>query len=327
MNYYNLHNLLHIQSNVEEFPEIFKVDSLQNVDMIINEGGFKVEKDKLKQLGLKFFGGNDSLYLEYPFYGKSIQKLSIKNMMGSPTEFDFSKFTGKFWGVRGLVYLLMEMKLLQKGCTFIHSGAITSNGKGYLISAWSEMGKSSTVFGLAKSGYGVLGDDTLILSEDGTVYSYPQVAGIYFHSKNLDNLKLTPSQKMKLFLKYIVSKLPPLHLYINPNLYVDLSSILKVEKSAKLDKCYFLEFGEGEEKLNKKTAINKMISSTVQALFGQFFTREVFYAYCYLNDINPELIEEGMRKLLDKTMDDCRIIRSNDKTFYKYIMENVKLEK
>lgn len=325
MNYYNLHDLLRIQSNVEEFPSDFKVDSLSDVEMIMQEGSFNVEKNGLKKLGLKFLGGDDSLYLEYPFYGRSIQKLWIKNMLGNPTEFKFSKFTGKFWGVRGIVYLLLEMRLLQKGCTFIHSGAISAHDKAYLISAWSEMGKSSTVFGLAKSGYGVLGDDTLILSQDGTVYSYPQVAGIYFHSKNLENLKLTPSQKMKLFVKYMVSKMPPLHLYINPNLYVDLSSILKVEKKAKLDKCYFLEFGEGEEKLDKKTATNKMIASTVQALFGQFFTREVFYAYCYLNDINPDFIEDGMRKILDKTINDCRIIRSNDKTFYKYITENVKL--
>lgn len=323
MAYYNLHDLLRIDSNVEEFPEIFKSKPFSNADITIREGNFSTNTSKFKKLGLKFFGGDDNLFLEYPFYGRSVQKLLISNLMNGSTRFNFSKFTGKFWGVRGLVYLIMEIKLLQKGCTFIHSGGITKNGKAYLISAWSEMGKSSTVFGLARSGYGVLGDDTLILSRDGTIYSYPQVAGIYFHSKNLENLKLSPSQKVNLFIKYMVSKLPPLHLYINPNLYVDLSSILKVEKSAKLERCYFLEMGKGEEKLDKKTAVNKMISTTVQALFGQFFTREVFYAYCYLNDLDPEFIEYNMRKVLDKTLKDCRIIKSEDKTFYKHIIENV----
>lgn len=312
-----------IQSNVDELPDMFKSSQDGKPDLIIEEGKFSVNTSGLKQLGLKFFGGDDKLFLEYPFYGRSIQKLYISNLMKGTTEFKFSKFTGRFWGVRGLVYLIMQMKLLQHGYTFIHSGGITKENKAYLISAWSEMGKSSTVFGLAKSGYGVLGDDTLILSKDGTIYSFPQVAGIYFHSKNLENLKLTPSQKMNLFLKYIVSKMPPLHLYINPNLYVDLSSVLKVENSAKLERTYFLEFGKGEEKLDKKTAVNKMISTTVQALFGQFFTREVFYAYCYLNDINPEYIEVGMRDILEKVMKENKIIRSDDKSFYKYIMEHV----
>ncbi len=323
MVFYNLHNLMKIESNVEEFPAMFKSSPDGKPDLVINEGKFNVDTKDLKQLGLKFFGGDDRLFLEYPFYGKSIQKLYISNLMKGQTQFNFSKFTGKFWGVRGLVYLIMQIKLLQQGCTFIHSGGITKDNKAYLVSAWSEMGKSSTVFGLAKSGYGVLGDDTLILSKDGTVYSFPQVAGIYFHSKNLQNLKLTPSQKMSLFVKYMVSKMPPLHLYINPNLYVDLSSILKIENSAKLERTYFLEFGKGEEKLDKKTAINKMISTTVQALFGQFFTREVFYAYCYLNDLDPEFIEVKMREILEKTMTENKIIRSDDKSFYKYIMEHV----
>lgn len=323
MPYYNIHNLLKIKSNVEEFPRMFVTENLKRIDMVINEGNFFVEKKKFKKLGLKFFGGNDSLYLEYPFYGKSIQKLLVKNLMNGQTIFNFSKFTGRFWGVRGITYLLMEIKLLQKGCTFIHSGGITNNGKGYLIAAWSEMGKSSTVFGLSKSGYGVLGDDTLILSKDGTIYCFPQVAGIYFHSKNLENLKLTPKQKLMLLTKYMVSKMPPLHLYINPNLYVDLSSIMKVEEKAKLKKCYFLEFGEGDEKIDTKTAVNRMISTTVQALFGQFFTREVFYAYCYLNNFDPEFVEREMRKILLKTLKDCRIIRSTNKSHYKYITENI----
>lgn len=325
MHYYNIHNLLRIESDVESFPKMFKVDSLSKIDLTIRQGDFEVEREKLKKLGLKFFGGNDSLYLEYPFYGKVLQKLWIKNMMGNPTEFKFSKFTGRFWGVDSIAQLVMEAKLLEKGCTFIHSGAITSRGKAYLISAWSEMGKSSTVFGLAKSGYGVLGDDSLIISKDGTVYSYPEMAGIYFHSKNLQNLNLSMNKKMILGFKYIISKLPPLHLYIDPNLRVDLSSILPVGKSGKLDKCYFLELGKGEQKIAKEDAVNKMISTTIQALFGQFFTREVLYAYSYLNDVNPSFVEDGMRKILTKVLKDCRIIRSDDKTFYKYIMENVKL--
>ncbi len=325
MSYYNLHNLLKIESNVDGFPEIFKVDTLPKVDMLIKEGNFEVEKEKLKKLGLKFFGGDDSLYLEYPFYGRTIQRLWIKNMMHNPTEFYFSKFTGRFWGVDSIAQLVMEAKLLEQGCTFIHSGAITARNNAYLISAWSEMGKSSTVFGLAKSGYGVLGDDSVIMSEDGTVYSYPEKAGIYFHSKNVKNLNLSFNKKFLLGFKYVVSKLPPLHLYIDPNLRIDLSKILKVEKQGELKKCYFLELGEGEKKLSKKDAVNKMISTTVQALFGQFFTREVLYAYCYLNDVNPTFLEDGMKKILNKVLKDCRIIRSNDKTFYKYIMENVKL--
>ena len=182
------------------------------------------------------------------------------------------------------------------------------------------MVKSSTIFGLAKQNFGVLGDDKIIVGKNSKVYSFPEKAGIYFHSKNVHNIKLSTKDKIKLFIKYMVSKMPPLYLYIDPNLRIDLSKLLPIEKSGELEKVYFLEWGDGAENVDKKTAINKMISSTVHSLFSNFFGKETLLAYSYLNNFDSQFVEKGMEKVLNKVLKKHQIIRSTKKDFYKYLL-------
>ncbi|MBI1978618.1 MAG: hypothetical protein HYS62_00985 [Candidatus Aenigmarchaeota archaeon] len=317
--YYNIHNLIGVESNIRILPEFFE-GKPKKIDLVIKQGDFSFDKSESNKLGLKFSGGNDTLYLEYPFYGKSIQKLLLKNIKGDRTEFYFTKFTHSMFGVAGLVTYLLQLKLLQKGCTFVHAGGLTKEGKALLITAWSEMGKSSTIFGLAGKDFGVLGDDAVIVGKDGNVYSFPHKAGIFFHSKNIENLKLSMIDKSKVFMKYLIAKLPPLHLYIDPNLRIDLSKLLPIEKSGKLGDIYFLEWGNGVAKVDKKTAINKMVSATLHSLLGDHFTKETFFAYSYLNNFDPQFVERGMVDVLNKVVKNCKIIRSTKKDFYKYFL-------
>lgn len=317
--YYDVHGLVGVESNVEILPEFFK-GRPKRIDLVINQGDFEFDTSKYAKLGLKFFGGNNTLYLEYPFYGRPIQKLLIKNLQDDKTEFKFTRVTHSMFGVHGILNYILQVKLLQKGCTFIHAGGVTKGDKAFLIAAWSEMGKSSTIFGLAKQKFGVLGDDAVIVGKNGKIYSFPEKAGIYFHSKNVQNVKLTPFEKLKLFAKYIISKLPPLYLYVDPNLRVDLSQLLPVEKSGNLEKVYFIEWGEGRGKIDKGTAINKAVSSTVHSLFGNFFGKETFLAYCYLNNLDSNLIENGMKEIFRRTFKNCEIVRSTKKDFYKYLV-------
>ncbi len=267
---------------------------------------------------MKFYGGKDKLYLEYFIYGLPIQKILISDLNGK-TKFYFTNLTDRIFGVSNIITLLFEIKLLQRGYTLVHSGGVIKDGGGILLSAWSEMGKSSTIFALSKEGFNVLGDDKVILSKNGNLYAYPEKAGIFFHSKNVESLDLKLSEKINLGLKYLISKIPPLYLYIDPNLRIDLSKIVKVGKKVKLQKSYFLEWGKGEEKISKKLAKQKIITSTLQCLFANYFAREVFFAYCYLNDFDPNFIEKKMSKILNKSLKECRIIRSRKKGFYKYL--------
>lgn len=316
--YYNIHNIVGVKSNTECLPDYFKSKKL-DPDIIIKEGDFNFKKDNRERIGLKFYGGDNKIYLEYSLYGTQIQKLLIEDLLGK-TKFYFTKRTNKIFNVANIIRLLLEIKLLQRGCTLVHAGAVSKNNKGYLFTAWSEMGKSSTVFALSgKSGFKVLGDDSVILSKNGTIYAYPVKAGIYFHSKNVESLDLSIGKRIELMLKFLVSKLPPLYLYIDPNLRIDISKITEVGTKAKLNETYLLEWGKGVEKINRKSAIQKLFTTTYHFLFGNFFIRETFMSYCYANDFDPNYIEKNMMKVLNSAVGNCRIIRSEKKDYYKYL--------
>ncbi len=319
--YYNIHDIIGIESNIKILPDYFE-GKPKHVDIVIKQGNFDFDTSKYGKLGLKFFGGDGNLFLEYPFYGRPIQKLLIKDLLGKRTEFHFTKFTHSMFGVDAMIDFIIQVKLLQKGYTFVHSGGLTKGDKAFIIAAWSEMGKSSTIFGLAKQNFGVLGDDTVIVGKNGRVFSFPEKAGIYFHSKNVHNVRLSPLNRMKLLFKYVISKMPPLYLYVDPNLRVDLSKLLPIDKGGDLEKVYFLEWGEGRQKIDKKSAIIKTISSTIHSLFSNFFAKETFLAYSYLNNIDPQFIENGMEDVLEKAFNKCEILKSTKKDFYKYLLED-----
>ena len=77
--YYNIHDILGIESNIEILPGFFKGEP-KNIDLEVKEGNFDFDSKGLNKLGLKCHGGNDKLFMEYKFYGKPIQKVLIEDV-------------------------------------------------------------------------------------------------------------------------------------------------------------------------------------------------------------------------------------------------------
>jgi hypothetical protein len=217
--------------------------------------------------------------------------------------------------------MLLEIKLLQKGYTLLHAGGVTKGDKGYALFGWPGAGKSSTIFGLSKEhGFEVLGDDMVILSNKGKLYAYPEKAGVYFRSENVGRLGLPITKKFELFIRYVISKIPPFNRYIGAKMMVDLSGIVNVGSSAKLSKVYFLEHGKGMSKMPKATAISKIVASTSQAIFDHYLSNKMFYAYCYTNGFDSGYIEKGMRTILRRHVKGATVIRSEKKDFYRHLI-------
>ena len=320
MKYYNIHGIVRVSSNVEGFiPKHFECKSLKNVDLEIREGDFEFNKKAHKKIDFKFYSGQNKAYFESLFYGRPIYKVLIANLVGR-TKLSFTTMTRRIFGVHELIRMLLEIKLLQKGFTLVHAGGVAKENHGYLILGWSGIGKSSTIFGLAKErDFEIFGDDRVILSKGGEIYSYPEKAGVFYRSRNIQNLNIPLSKRLELMFRYFIARFPPFNRYMSIKMAVDLSNIVTVGEVAKLDKVYFLERGQGKEKLNKKIALNRIIASTLQAFFDHYLSNKMFYAYCYVNGFDPGYIEKNMRKILEKSIRDCSIIRSEKKDFYKYL--------
>lgn len=318
--YYDIHGIIKVACNIEHFPKHFEVERIdeKDLDIIIEMGEFEFDKTGSERVGLRYHIGGGKLYLDYKIYGLVVKKLLIKNLFGR-AEFKFTKRTKKIFNISHFINLLLEIKLLQKGCTFVHAGAVSKKGNGYLIASWSDIEKSSTVFNLAdKSSFDVLGVDNVILSDDGTIYCWPKKRYVVAHSRGACKSKLSISQKIKLRFKHIAANIRPLYLYISPSISIDLSDMKKITDKSQLSGVYFLERGNGKEDLDKAVGVKKLMALKIGD-HSRYFAEDTFIAYCYENGFNPTFIEEKKREILNKVLRRCTVIKNKKKEFYKQI--------
>lgn len=316
MHYYDIHGIVKVVSDYEcNIPTNFKVKSLNDWEILIRRDKFKIEKN-LKKLGLKFFGDKGKLYLTFSTF-KLPGRLLIKDLENKTTIL-FSR-SMRFFAINSLLTLILQYKLLQKGCTFLHAGGFCKNGKATIVCGWSEMGKSSTILKLSEK-YEILGDDVIIISKDGYVYPYPLKIGVFSHTKLPKNFKLNVFHSIRFKLKKIVASIPPFFLYIDPNIRIDLSNFARIGKKCKIDRIVLLEHGNKEmKKLDKEKSINKIVSLTYHSLFSHYFARDIFNAYCYFNSLDPFILEKGMASVLKSINKEFFVIRSKEKDFWKFL--------
>jgi len=314
--YYNIHGLVTVKTNVKGFfPEYFKTGKTKDVDMEIIESDFSFDKKRSEKIG-SFYGDDNSVYFESSVFGIPVYKILIEDLEGR-TKFHFTKTTNRIFNVHKLAFSLFQIKLLQNGASLVHAGCVSKNRKAKIVFGWSGVGKSSTLFGLIENdSFGFLGDDTVILSSNGKVYSYPQRVGVFYKSENFESLQLSKTKSFELWVRYLISKIPPFNRYIGAKMLIDISNVVKFDESSDIGRFYFLENGNGEERIEKNKAINRIIASTVQSFFDHYLSNKMFYAYCYTTGFDPGYIEKCMRSILNKTVKNPVIIRSVKKDFH-----------
>ena len=156
-------------------------------------------------------------------------------------------------------YLIGDM-MLQQNKTFVHGAAISTNNKGILLLAFGGIGKTCFIANAVKrNDVQLLGDDLIIISENGKLYPYPRPFCLYkYHvklfpqffsgktykfneyAKNKYWLRAKKTLKSKLNIKdkTIYSFLPvaPVHLFSKgkvENKPVDLEAVYIFKKNRK----------------------------------------------------------------------------------------------
>jgi len=80
----------------------------------------------------------------------------------------------------------MQLTLLKTHATFIHAVGIEIDGKALLFPSWGGVGKTAIAKGFVQDlGWKLLGDDLVILSEEGICYGYPKPMVIYPYHENV----------------------------------------------------------------------------------------------------------------------------------------------
>lgn len=174
---YDIHGLLKIKSNVVlPIPDCFLTLGNIDPDLTVLKEKLNFEKPKgceLRRINYHYWHEKHRLFVDYGLAGS---KLIIENLLGR-AKIRVSPNFYKYSAQATLDYLLSRVlfiKLIEKGYTFLHAGCVSRDGEGVLVTAMPDMGKTSTVLSLVGGGFSFLGDDHVIFSKNGTVYSYPR---------------------------------------------------------------------------------------------------------------------------------------------------------
>lgn len=137
-------------------------------------------------------------------------KVCLTNLTGRKTTvyFSGSKF-GEVFLRDYIIEPLIGLKLAAKGFSLLHASGIAINDKGFIFPACKGVGKTSTILNLIGKG-AFLGNDKVILSKDGTIYSYPSLVHIFDY--NLSDVpyvfeSLTLKQKAEIKIKHLINVL------------------------------------------------------------------------------------------------------------------------
>lgn len=82
--------------------------------------------------------------------------------------------------------ICLQIMLLSEDYCMIHGSAFTKDGRGLLVPSWSGTGKTAIVASLVREeGWQLLGDDIVIINEQGDILSFFEDLVIYAHHKDV----------------------------------------------------------------------------------------------------------------------------------------------
>jgi len=282
--YYDIHGILRILSNIDPFllnrilPRIFLRGTINSaVDLRILHQDFRYEERNDKVL-----------YYEGPFKkGVFKAKLLLSSFAENPTDLLFlSPRYRLFHKLRDslfkLLFEVIEIKLLQRGFCFIHSGCVEKDGKAILFTAPANTGKTSTVLKLTlEREYNFLSDDMTLLGNSNIVYSYP--IALTCHAAHLNLLKARKGIARSIKYKSMFSKIPIINKIVSSESKVDILTLIpkrKISQKAKVDKIFFLELGNDCIKQISNEEARRRISLVGQMhrdLLNEAFARYAYY--------------------------------------------------
>jgi hypothetical protein len=284
--YYNIHGLKirirtpyrSITNHYKDKLSYFRVEKIDSADIDYYFGNFE-KPPNLAKIGNNKWCGEKTLFWQ-PFAGMQVM---VKNLLGE-TKVYLTKWFNVFIGE----YLtnILHTKFIQKNKTLLHCAAVCNGDDALLLSGFGGCGKSSLTYLLLKRGYDYIGDDHVVLSKDGRVYTFPTGMGIDYNAIN--KLKIDVGVRKKVEAK-IRSLLPFVYssVDINPIPYhsAKVKSIILLER---LD-------SKSEEWLpvDISVAINKLQKTT--STWSEQTWGNLVHAYSYTDD-DFDLIKEAEKE-------------------------------
>lgn len=121
------------------------------------------------------------------------------------------RFSGGIWGEHILKDFIIEpligFKLASRGFSILHASAMAVSGAGFVFAGGPGAGKTAAILNLSLHNNVFLSDEITLVSDEGTVYSFPSPIRIYY--RNLKDMprpyqEMTPQQKSEVKIKRLI---------------------------------------------------------------------------------------------------------------------------
>ena len=328
-NYYDIHELLAVVSNVDmDLPNLFRKNGMAVGEIpkilvqVDHDITYATTDTSRAGLQAHYDEYDDTLFFEHPL---SFSLLPVKLAVGHLVQpityihatMSYYKFVRLFepgYDLRKIVRLIMVLKLLQNNHVLIHAGCVDLDGKGILIAAFADTGKTRSILSMCTGrNFRYLSDDLTLTDYDGTCFSFPSACTITSGTLRHTHLSLRTRALIKLKFLEAVYKMHPSRV---ARIKVPVEALLppdKVIPKTKADTIVFLEKGPHRvREINKDEAASKLLAINQREI--PWCTDPITRYYAYFNDeFDVEDLMETERDIIERTVDKtdgCYILRS-----------------
>lgn len=173
---YDIHGLLTVETDLDiQIPDYFAVDAVSRPDVWIRENEVDLPPRDGKRCGVfRYWADYGRLTVDYKTPVRTA-RFVIKDM---ETLF-YTPAMAAHGDVHTVARTLYELAWIRAGYSLVHAAALDLDGRGVLVTAPPDSGKTSTVLSqLNGDGTRLLADDHTLLTADGTALSYPRPVNI-----------------------------------------------------------------------------------------------------------------------------------------------------
>ena len=298
---YNIHDLIKVRTNflVDDFlPSTFLVTGMSKPDIELYLKNSKVDTSGLIPLGIRLFYDENTFFHKCRFFLDTHLKIED---VDETTVIEFNRLYKLFRKPLYYFRAVLQMKLLDKGFSLIHSACVAKNGKGLMFSASSDTGKTTTALHFViDSGYNLLGDD-IVITDGKNILSFP-----------LPVRKTTskPFETIPLLRKLKKEK----------------TISLPLEEEVTPEKIFFLVNGKKNEvnKVDKREIFRKMNLMTESACPLFPFPMGVMLGYYFVRNIDLKKYLERREKIMSRLINGCETwmaVAKESSMFYKLVKE------
>lgn len=301
---YNIHDLIRVRTNFlvdDILPSTFLVTGVSKPDIELYLENSKVDTSGLIPLGIRLFYDESTFVHKCRFFLDT--HLTIEDV-GERTVIKSNRLYKLFRKPLYYFMAFLQMKLLDKGFSLIHSACVAKNGKGLMFSASSDTGKTTTALHfVTDSGYNLLGDD-IVITDGKNILSFPLPVR-KTTSKPFETIPLLRRLK-----KEEIINLP-------------------LEEEVTREKIFFLVNGKKNEvnKVNKRDIFRKMNLMTESAcpLFPS--PMGVMLGFYFVRNIDLKKYLEKREEIMSRLINGCETwmaVARESSMFYKLIKEVAK---